>query len=386
MSEKKYQFEDLRKWFGKGPKGDWVRVGTDGDIKGDCAREPGEGKPKCMPRDKAHSMSKKDRGASARRKRRADPDVDRPGTGNKPIMVKTDKEDKKKKTNEATVKVDMGKFKSMAKSIATGKIEKDSNKKVMGYLRAMGKKIRLERDPNSTSGFKVVIEKNVPTNPKLWSKFKSQAKSKFDVYPSAYANGWAAKQYKAAGGGWKTEDVDEALAPPAKPVTDKEIKRRQNISKTKNAPKKSFKSMRNRLGESDYTPATKSTDVGGKPLLRKQVKKAIDKKNIAKQNAMTRKYNKMHRESVELDENYRTLAMHGMGTERKQDARVGLEMDYYDNTGSKRMGKITKVTSTGYVVRDDKDGKSRSFVFHDRVKAKDLLAKHGKGKYKESYV
>ena len=66
------------------------------------------------------------------------------------------------------------------------------------------------------------------------------------------------------------------------------------------------------LGESDYTPATKSTDVGGKPLLRKQVKKAIDKKNIAKQNAMTRKYNKMHRESVELDENYRTLAIHGM--------------------------------------------------------------------------
>ena len=57
-------------------------------------------------------------------------------------------------------------------------------------------------------------EKNVPTNPKLWSKYKSQAKSKFDVYPSAYANGWAAKMYKKAGGGWKTvseevEQVDE---------------------------------------------------------------------------------------------------------------------------------------------------------------------------------
>lgn len=53
-------------------------------------------------------------------------------------------------------------------------------------------------------------EKNVPTNPKLWSKYKSQAKSKFDVYPSAYANGWAAKMYKKAGGGWKTvsEEVD----------------------------------------------------------------------------------------------------------------------------------------------------------------------------------
>ena len=45
--------------------------------------------------------------------------------------------------------------------------------------------------------------KNVPTNPSLWSKCKAQAKAKFDVYPSAYANGWAAKQYKAKGGGWK---------------------------------------------------------------------------------------------------------------------------------------------------------------------------------------
>ena len=88
--------EDLRKWFGKGPKGDWVRVGTDGEIKGQCAREPGEGKPKCMPRSKAHSMSKDDRATSARRKRRKDPVADRAGKGGKPIMVKTDvKEDVK---------------------------------------------------------------------------------------------------------------------------------------------------------------------------------------------------------------------------------------------------------------------------------------------------
>jgi hypothetical protein len=53
------------------------------------------------------------------------------------------------------------------------------------------------------------LEKNVPTNPGKWSYYKSQAKKKFDVYPSAYANGWAAKKYKAAGGGWKTESVEE---------------------------------------------------------------------------------------------------------------------------------------------------------------------------------
>jgi hypothetical protein len=44
---------------------------------------------------------------------------------------------------------------------------------------------------------------NVPTNPSLWSRAKSMARQKYDVYPSAYANGWAAKWYKSKGGGWK---------------------------------------------------------------------------------------------------------------------------------------------------------------------------------------
>jgi hypothetical protein len=48
-----------------------------------------------------------------------------------------------------------------------------------------------------------LVEKNVPTNPSKWSYYKSQAKKKFEVYPSAYANAWAAKKYKAAGGGWR---------------------------------------------------------------------------------------------------------------------------------------------------------------------------------------
>jgi hypothetical protein len=49
-----------------------------------------------------------------------------------------------------------------------------------------------------------IMEKNTPTNPKLWAKWKAKAKAKFDVYPSAYANGWAAKGYKSEGGGWKS--------------------------------------------------------------------------------------------------------------------------------------------------------------------------------------
>jgi len=54
------------------------------------------------------------------------------------------------------------------------------------------------------------LEKNTPTKPSKWSYYKSQAKKKFDVYPSAYANAWAAKKYKAAGGGWKKEQIGEA--------------------------------------------------------------------------------------------------------------------------------------------------------------------------------
>ena len=49
------------------------------------------------------------------------------------------------------------------------------------------------------------VAKNVPTSPEKWARAKAMARSKFDVYPSAYANGWAAKKYKEMGGGWKKE-------------------------------------------------------------------------------------------------------------------------------------------------------------------------------------
>jgi hypothetical protein len=45
--------------------------------------------------------------------------------------------------------------------------------------------------------------KNCPTDPGKWAASKAAAKAKFDVYPSAYANGWAAKNYKSKGGGWR---------------------------------------------------------------------------------------------------------------------------------------------------------------------------------------
>jgi hypothetical protein len=99
-------------------------------------------------------MDKEDRATAARRKRREDPVADRAGKGGKPINVQTEE---------------------------------------------------------------YIEEKNAPTNPALWSRAKSLARSKFDVYPSAYANGWASKWYKSKGGGWKSvseevEHIDEVSA------------------------------------------------------------------------------------------------------------------------------------------------------------------------------
>jgi hypothetical protein len=81
--------ENLHKWF----KEKWVRFGPDGKIRGDCARgDDSEGKPKCLPQSKAHSLGKKGRASAAARKRREDPNPERSG---KAINVNT-----KKKSNE----------------------------------------------------------------------------------------------------------------------------------------------------------------------------------------------------------------------------------------------------------------------------------------------
>lgn len=52
-------------------------------------------------------------------------------------------------------------------------------------------------------GGKMKSKDNVPTKPELWKKAVSEAKKKYDIFPSAYANGFAAKRYKEMGGGWK---------------------------------------------------------------------------------------------------------------------------------------------------------------------------------------
>ena len=50
---------------------------------------------------------------------------------------------------------------------------------------------------------KVAKKKPIPTNKKLYTRVKAEAKRRFKVYPSAYANGWLVKTYKARGGKYR---------------------------------------------------------------------------------------------------------------------------------------------------------------------------------------
>jgi len=61
------------------------------------------------------------------------------------------------------------------------------------------------KDPRLQKAEEIValLEKNSPTSPEKWARAKAAARAKFKVYPSAYANLWAAKKYKSMGGGWR---------------------------------------------------------------------------------------------------------------------------------------------------------------------------------------
>jgi len=74
----------------------------------------------------------------------------------------------------------------------------------------------------------------------------------------------------------------------------------------------------------------------------------------------------LKRQNENLDENYRKLAMMGIGTETKKAAKVGLKTDYYlPKNGDKSFGKITRVSSTGYEITDEKTKKVYKFKFYD---------------------
>ena len=70
-------------------------------------------------------------------------------------------------------------------------------------MKKEGKKPKNLSEKEMYEAMEIDESKNCPTDPAKWAASKAKAKAKFDVYPSAYANGFAAKDYKAKGGGWK---------------------------------------------------------------------------------------------------------------------------------------------------------------------------------------
>ena len=50
---------------------------------------------------------------------------------------------------------------------------------------------------------------STPSNPRLYEAVVREAKDKFDVYPSAVANGWVVQEYKRRGGTYKGENMDK---------------------------------------------------------------------------------------------------------------------------------------------------------------------------------
>jgi len=58
---------ELKKWRDQ----QWVRIGTDGSIKGECGTSKNKKNPdRCLPKNKANSLSKKERKETAEKKKR----------------------------------------------------------------------------------------------------------------------------------------------------------------------------------------------------------------------------------------------------------------------------------------------------------------------------
>ena len=173
--------ENLRSWF----KDKWVRFGPDGKIRGDCARgSESEGKPKCLPRSKAQALGKKKRAAAAAKKRREDPNPERRGA---------------------------------AKNVATKVREEQLDEKCWdGYHKEGNKKMFGKTVPNCVKN-EDVAESSIPfdqcphcrglivhesqINEKKDACYH-KVKSRYKVWPSAYASGALVQCRKKGAANW----------------------------------------------------------------------------------------------------------------------------------------------------------------------------------------
>jgi hypothetical protein len=182
--------ENLRKWF----KEKWVRFGPDGKIRGACARgDDSEGKPKCLPQKKAQNLGKKGRKYAASKKRREDPNPERRG---KAKNVAT-----KKKSNE-DIQVNEKWSQKYKDSINCSNPKGFSQK-----AHCAGKK--KNEDMNENIPFNECPSCRGPIVHESMMTEKQDAcyhkvKSRYKVWPSAYASGALVQCRKKGAKNWGT--------------------------------------------------------------------------------------------------------------------------------------------------------------------------------------
>jgi hypothetical protein len=84
---------------------------------------------------------------------------------------------------------------------------KDKNGRMVPNCVPVEKSIISEDLDKAKEKYKDVIKprKGEPSDKELYSRIVAAAKKKFDVYPSAYANGWVVQEYKRRGGTYKIQ-------------------------------------------------------------------------------------------------------------------------------------------------------------------------------------
>ena len=199
--KKKMNEEGLRDWFGKSKSKDgksgWVNVVTGGTCASD---EPGEGTPKCVSSSKRASMTKAERLSAQRRKKTADPNQQQKTGAVKPTYVSTDKPVKKEEKDHE-VSMAQSQLSNAEKDIK--KLKKGLGKKEKNLPAWMQAKITdTEHNMDAASSY-VDEAKDKPGK----SSGKKDAcyhkvKSRYDVWPSAYASGALVKCRKKGAKNW----------------------------------------------------------------------------------------------------------------------------------------------------------------------------------------
>jgi len=213
----------LHKWFkgskSKDGKGGWVNVVTGGTCASD---EPGEGTPKCVSSAKRASMTKAQRLSASRRKKAADPGQQSKRGAAKPTYVKTDSKKKMKESKDLnTIAKELDKavvmHKSQAKRIR--KHAKDMEEACWkGYEKKGMKTMFGKRYPNCVKKTKKEEVENVTEADKKGKGSGTKdacyhkVKSRYSVWPSAYASGALVKCRKVGAANWgnssKKEEVE----------------------------------------------------------------------------------------------------------------------------------------------------------------------------------